>query len=80
MDLICTRCGEPWDLDYVLHEEPRAFKRHFSCIHRCPCCPPKPPELPPEERTRLEMVAVVAHICGDDIDAAAAMLEDLNLL
>ena len=22
MDLICTCCGEPWDVDYVLHEEP----------------------------------------------------------
>ena len=80
MDLICTRCGEPWDLDYVLHEEPRAFNRQHSCIHRCPCCPAEPLELPPEERERLRLIAVVARICGEDIDAAAAMFEDLNLL
>lgn len=80
MDLICTRCGEPWDMDHVLHEEPRAFKRHKACIYRCPACPVEPPELPPEEHNRLEMVAAVAVIAGDDIDAAAAMFEDLNLL
>lgn len=80
MDLICTRCGEPWNLDYVLHEEPRAFRRHHSLIYRCPCCPTKPPELPLDECKRLETVALVAQICGEDIDGAAAMFEDLNLL
>ena len=27
MDVICTCCGEPWDIYHVLHEEPQAFDR-----------------------------------------------------
>jgi hypothetical protein len=22
MDMVCLRCGEAWDMDYVLHEAP----------------------------------------------------------
>ncbi len=80
MDLICTRCGEPWDLDYVLHEEPRAFKRHYGRIDRCPCCPANPPELSSRERERLAMVTEIANLCRHDIEAAAKMLDELGLL
>ena len=27
MDLLCTCCGEPWDIYHVLHEEPEEFDR-----------------------------------------------------
>ena len=27
MDLICLTCGEPWDIDTVLHEMPEDFER-----------------------------------------------------
>ena len=81
MDMICTNCGEPWDMEYVLHEDPRAFTRTHSRIDRCPACPTTGrPALSPQERERLEMVAAIADICGADIDAFVAELEDLGLV
>ena len=32
MDLICTCCGEPWDIYHVLHEEPEGFDRQGGRI------------------------------------------------
>ncbi len=53
MDLVCTRCGEPWDVDYVLHEEPEGFKRKGGRIDHCPVCPKLKPEHSREEQERL---------------------------
>lgn len=36
MDLLCLRCGEPWDFDLVLHELPEQFERQGCVISRCP--------------------------------------------
>ena len=38
MDIICTCCGEPYDIEYVLHEDPSAFKREGCLIRACPSC------------------------------------------
>lgn len=78
MDLICTRCGERWAMDYVLHEEPQAFQRVCGRIDRCPCCPKKRPRLSPKEGRRLEEIREIADMLGNDIDGLAAMLEDLG--
>jgi hypothetical protein len=80
MDLICTCCGEPWDIDHVLHEEPEGFDRQGGRIRACPCCHGVPPEGHSEgERERLAAVAAVAELLGDDVDGVAATLEDLDL-
>lgn len=80
MDLVCTRCGEPWDIDHVLHDEPEAFDRLNGVIRRCPACPECEPHLWPEERARLETIRALGEVLGDDIDALAATLEDFDLL
>lgn len=80
MDLVCVRCGEPWDLDYVLHEEPAGFKRRGGLIRRCPSCPADAPQLSREEQKRLITIAVLAELHGDDFDALSADLEDLGLV
>ena len=81
MDIVCVNCGEPWDVDYVLHEAPREFTRTHSRIDRCPACPAMGrPVLSQEERERLDSIAEIADMCGDDIDSFAAELEDLGLL
>jgi hypothetical protein len=80
MDLVCTRCGEPWDVDYVLHEEPLGFRRRGGRIDRCPVCPEETPEHSPEERHRLIAIRELANLLGDDIDGLATSLEDFGLL
>lgn len=80
MDLVCTRCGEPWDLDYVLHEKPRAFRRKGGLIQHCPACPESSPQLDAHHSLRLATVATMAELMGDDVDGLAAVLEDSGLL
>lgn len=80
MDLVCIRCGEPWDMDYVLHDDPGAFKRRGGRIERCPCCPKETPRHSAKEQGRLETVAALADLLGDDVDGLAATLEDLELV
>ncbi|MBP7937214.1 MAG: hypothetical protein GX616_25390 [Planctomycetes bacterium] len=80
MDLVCIRCGEPWDMDYVLHEDPGGFKRRGGRIEHCPCCPKEPPKHSTREQGRLETVAALADLLGDDVDGLAATLEDLELV
>ncbi len=80
MDLVCTRCGEPWSLDYVLHDEPEAFEREGGVIHRCPCCPKGKPNLSPERREELAAIREVGELLGSDVDGFAAMLEDFGLV
>jgi hypothetical protein len=78
MDLVCTTCGEPWDLDYVLHEEPEAFAREGAAIVSCPCCHERKPKLKKEERAKLEAARELGKLLGDDVDGYAAELEDLQ--
>jgi len=56
MDLHCTRCGEPWDLDYVLHDEPEEFKfkKGSKTIIECPACRGKDIELDPQQRAHCD--------------------------
>ncbi len=76
MDLVCTTCGEPWDMDYVLHDEPGSFKRQGAAITHCPVCKENGP-APKELRTKLLAAREVGDLLGDDVDGYAAMLEDL---
>ena len=81
MDMVCVICGEPWDITYVLHDAPHEFTRTHSRIDRCPACPTTGrPALSPEERERLDTIAGIAELCGDDIDSFVAELEDLGLV
>jgi hypothetical protein len=80
MDLLCTNCGEPWDLDHVLHEEPQAFRRSGSAVVSCPACPKdgSSPKLSAKERTKLLAVRELGKLLGDDVDGYAAAVSDLG--
>ncbi len=80
MDLICTNCGEPWEMDYVFHDDPEAFTRKHGAIVACPCCPTKPPKHNKATRERLAAARELAYILEDDPDGYAAMLEDFGLV
>lgn len=79
MDLVCTSCSEPWDLYYVLHDEPHEFTRSGAGIIKCPCCKDRTTELTKEERERLAAARELGELLGDDVDGYAAELEDLGL-
>lgn len=79
MDLVCTRCGEPWDIAYVLQEEPDAFRRRGGLIQHCPSCPTAKPQLDPEKKLKLVTVAAMAKLMGDDVNGLAAVLRDCGL-
>jgi hypothetical protein len=78
MDIICTRCAEPWDLFHVLHDaEPGDFDRQGALIRSCPCCKAGLAEQLPEELVEdLKIVAEMAELFGEDIDGFACWCED----
>jgi len=82
MDLLCTTCGEPFDMDHVLHEEPAAFKRSGAAITGCPCCKANDygKALPPAQRAKLDAARELGELLGDDVDGYAAELEDLRAM
>jgi hypothetical protein len=81
MDVICTCCGEPWDIYHVLHEEPQGFDREGALIKGCPCCHGRQPEdLNRRTRDHLRTLAKAARLFGEDIDRFAAFLEDMLLM
>lgn len=80
MDLVCVRCGEPWELDYVLHGTPDDFIRSGGLIRRCPSCPATRPTMNKAEQQRLAIIATLARAFGNDIDALAATLADSKLV
>ena len=79
MDIVCCGCGEPWGLDYVLHEEPEGFVREGAAIVACPCCGSSDRHLSAEEQERLAAARELGMLFGDDVDGYAAELEDLGL-
>lgn len=80
MDLICTNCAEPWELDTVLHDDPQDFERSGAAVVRCPACPKdgSQPNLSRETRAALLAAREAGELLGDDVDGYAAMLEDLE--
>jgi len=80
MDVICTCCGEPWDIYHELHEEPREFDREGALIRGCPCYHGREPEnLNRRTQNQLRAIADAARLFGDDIDGFATFLEDMLL-
>ena len=80
MDVICTCCGEPWDIYHVLYEEPQGFDREGAIIRACPCCHGhRPDDLNRRTRSQLDALAEAARLFGDDLDGFAAFIEDMLL-
>jgi len=111
MDIICRRCGEPWDMD-SLHEETQArlhgaydpdgrsgvtgespvYRDRYATVseefRRIGCdafrtafgshCTDHD-DLPPEGAELATMAGTIYDLLGEDMDGAAAMLEDLGL-
>ncbi len=43
MDILCTRCGEPWDLSSLTDDMTLKQAEYFKAGKGCPCCGGKEP-------------------------------------
>lgn len=84
MDIYCPTCTEPWDND-SLHEEASASGRTYAAVAADFCrqgCKALGEAFGPQPHCQAsipdERVAAVYGLLGDDMDGAAAMLEDLR--
>ena len=91
MDINCPRCAEPVEIDY-LHEVAevegqygdggtfadvlRAFQRDGCSALGARCNP----RVTDRDRARAAGAALLYDLLGDDIDGAAAMLEDFGAM
>lgn len=88
MDLRCRICGEPWDVDTfhdVAEEKGITFDEATRAFRRDGCeatgwCAPCTPSEDDEERYRNLAAGELMDLLGDDVDGAAAMLEDFGLI
>jgi hypothetical protein len=83
MDIYCPKCGEPWDLAEFEYEAEdrgvsaaelrRRFREGEGCrVFDCECGPPL-------DEDKSAVIGLVYDMLGDDVDGAAATLEDFFL-
>lgn len=77
MDLYCTRCGEPWEMDYVHFDMTPEEKGRFNRGEGCPACYGKAVEKRP---FRAHLAGALKDMLGDDVDGLAAEMEDAEAL
>ena len=77
MDLHCTTCGEPWEMDCLHEPDEYGLTVQGSMIVKCDAC-----EWHKERGFPLKREAAVASamhdIMGDDIDGIASTMEDMG--
>ena len=74
MDLLCTRCGEPWEM--TLDDFSPAYRKDFLKGKGCPCCHNLKTVTninPGNSYIQREL----APLLGDDIDGLASMMDDV---
>jgi len=82
MDLLCQRCGEPYEIFYITDEMTEEERKDFHAGRGCPCCRQTPDEnihLSHRQKEAVEAQSVMRSVLGDDIDALAAEMEDFGL-
>jgi hypothetical protein len=88
MDIYCTRCGEPWELDTfhdvaaelgVSFDDALARFRADGCAGTGWCAPCVLVADGPA-RFRADAMAVLSELSGDDIDGVASDLADFDAL
>ena len=86
MDINCPRCAEPVEIDYlhdIADHDGTTFREVLHGFQADGCeaihavCNPR---VSDRDRARAAGAAMLYEILGDDIDGAAAMLEDFALM
>lgn len=85
MDIYC-KCREPWDM-HELHEAVAAdYYPTFTAARKafarygCPAMDGKATACPRGTGNDTDLISEVYDLMGDDIDGAAAMLEDARMM
>ncbi len=82
MDILCSRCGEPWDNDTfhdVAEEQGITYREAVRRFQADGCgatgwCDP----CEPVHNNRTAVAGMLYDLLGDDVDGAAAMLDDAD--
>ena len=81
MDILCTRCGEPWDVCSLADDMSLKEANNLKAGKGCPCCTNiDSADLHPINDDARYIQRELASVLGDDIDGLAATMEDFNLI
>lgn len=83
MDILCPKCGEPWEMD-TLHDYADEAGTTYAVVSRTfrrkGCGEAfQMWEVTCEKRAGSEARSALADLLGDDIDGYAALCEDFGL-
>lgn len=82
MDLYCSKCGEPWELDTmhdVADENNMTFNEAVAFFRKKGCAALDASCNEPANEGRAMAFTVLHDLMGDDVDGIAAMLEDFDV-
>ena len=83
MDIYCKRCGEPWDIDYfhdVADDTGSTFDTVREAFYRDGCKALGETRCEASPSMRGDIAALAYELMGDDVDGAAAMLDDAEYM
>ncbi len=83
MDIFCPKCAEPVELDYlhtVADDNDTTFDVELGRFQTLGCEAIGASHNPNRDTGRASAAAAMYDLLGDDIDGAAAMLEDFEAL
>ena len=83
MDIYCPKCAEPVEIDYLHDIADDQHTTFTEVLHRFQSDGCKALDSrcnPRKDHGRASAAAVLYDILGDDIDGAAAMLEDFEMI
>ena len=78
MDIYCTVCGEPWDMDELHEVEGETFDSSRLRFAREGCGLFGASHNRPADTDTAEKSALLFDLLGDDVDAIASFMEDFR--
>ena len=84
MDIYCTHCGEPWEMDTIHDLEGTSYKEKVAQFSKYGCGAFDNPQYRCQHANidplRSMAMEAALDICGDDLDGAASFVDDINYL
>ncbi len=81
MDILCTRCGEPWDVFSLVDDMSSEEAASLKAGKGCPGCVNTPTEQVVNIAPNSSLIqAELATLLGDDMDGLASTMEDFGLI
>jgi len=83
MDIYCSKCAEPVEIDYlhdIADDQRTTFTEVMRRFQSDGCKAIEARCNPRKDRGRASAAAALYDLLGDDIDGAASMLEDFEMM